>query len=156
MEERPTEASGGGPLPPTYVLLALLAMVALHFTFPWRRPVRLPWRLCGVAPLLLGIAVNLKADRAFKERATTVKPFQPSKALVVDGAYGLSRHPMYLGYVLILVGVATLLRSLSPWLLIPPFALWMAYGFIRVEERMMAERFGPAYAEYRTHVRRWL
>jgi protein-S-isoprenylcysteine O-methyltransferase Ste14 len=32
----------------------------------------------------------------------------------------------------------------------------MECGFIRVEERMMAGRFGPAYAQYRSHVRRWI
>ena len=156
MGERPTEASGGAPLPPTYVLLALLAMVALHFTFPWRRPVRLPWRLCGVVPLLLGIAVNLKADRAFNERATTVKPFQESAALVTDGVYAISRHPMYLGFVLVLLGVGLLLGSATPFAVVPVFAVLMDRVFIRAEERMMAATFGAAWEEYRSRVRRWL
>jgi protein-S-isoprenylcysteine O-methyltransferase Ste14 len=110
-------------LPPTSLLAALLAQLALGRLVPLSTIITGPWRWLGALPLAAGVALNLWADAGLKRAGTTVKPFQPSNALVENGAYGLSRHPMYLGYVLILAGVATLLRSLSPWLVIPPFAL---------------------------------
>lgn len=50
------------------------------------------------------------------QAGTTVKPFQESTALITDGVFRLSRNPMYLGFVLVLTGIATLLGSLTPWL----------------------------------------
>ena len=63
---------------------------------------------------------------------------------------------MYLGMVLMLMGVAALLGSLTPWLVIPPFAMVMTRLFIVHEERMMEEQFGNDYREYCEQVNRWL
>jgi protein-S-isoprenylcysteine O-methyltransferase Ste14 len=143
-------------LPPTYVLMALIVMLILHFALPVVRFIPTPWHLLGLIPLALGVALNLIADRAFRIAGTTVKPFKESTALLNDGVYSISRHPMYLGFVLILIGVAILLGSLTPWVIIPIFAVLMEVVFIRVEERMLEEKFGPAWLVYKKKVRRWL
>lgn len=143
-------------LPPTYLLVALVVMIALHFIFPLTRIIPLPWNILGFAPLILGIAINIVADNAFKKANTTVKPFEESTALLTNGAFRLSRHPMYLGFVLILVGVAALLGSLTPWGVVPIFAVLMDRIFITVEERMMAQKFGAAWRAYKDKTRRWI
>ena len=51
---------------------------------------------------------------------------------------------MYLGFVLILLGIAVLLGSLTPWLVIPIFVILIDRVFIQTEERMLAEQFGQA------------
>jgi protein-S-isoprenylcysteine O-methyltransferase Ste14 len=63
---------------------------------------------------------------------------------------------MYLGFVLILLGVALLLGSLTPWLVIPIFAILIDRVFIQVEERMLAEQFGQDWSTYKAGARRWL
>jgi protein-S-isoprenylcysteine O-methyltransferase Ste14 len=68
----------------------------------------------------------------------------------------MSRNPMYLGMVLILTGIALLLRSLSPFLVILPFAILLERSFIRVEEGMLARKFGPKWEAYKAKTRRWL
>jgi len=143
-------------LPPTYLLLAILAMLVLHFTFPLRRLIPMPWNLVGLIPLLLGIMINLYADKALHVANTTVKPFIEANVLVTGGVYGISRHPMYLGFVSVLAGVAVLLGSLSPWVIVPIFSILMEVVFIRVEERMLEEKFGPAWLAYQKKVRRWI
>jgi steroid 5-alpha reductase family enzyme len=92
----------------------------------------------------------------FRDAKTTVRPFQESAALVTDGAYRISRHPMYLGFVLILLGPAVLLGSLTPFFVVPIFAVVMDRVFIVVEERMLAEEFGQAWLSYKAKVRRWV
>jgi protein-S-isoprenylcysteine O-methyltransferase Ste14 len=124
-------------LPPTYVLIALVVMLILHFIFPGIKLVPLPWNLLGLIPLFIGVALNLVADGAFRRAGTTVKPFQASSALLTEGVYGISRHPIYLGFVLILIGVATLLGSFMPLVVIPIFVVLMEVVFIQVEERML-------------------
>ena len=143
-------------LPPTYLLIALIVMVILHFTFPGIKLIPLPWNLLGLIPLIIGGGLNFVADGAFRRAGTTVRPFQESSALLTDGAFRFSRHPMYLGFVLILIGIAILLGSLTSWVIIPIFVALMEVVFIQVEERMLGEKFGPAWLAYKKKVRRWI
>jgi protein-S-isoprenylcysteine O-methyltransferase Ste14 len=143
-------------LPTHYLLLAILMAAALHFAFPGRVMLPAMWKLLGLIPLAGGVIINLIADSAFHKARTTVKPFQESTALITGGVYRMSRHPMYLGFLLILIGVAMLLGSLTPWFVIPLFAIVIDRLFIAVEEQMLLARFGQTWLDYRTRVRRWL
>jgi len=150
------KAAGGKVLPPTFLFLTVVAMVALHFLLPCRDIIPFPWTLLGIAPFLAGVVLNLSADAALKRHGTTVKPFEKSSALVTDGAYRVSRHPMYLGFICILLGIAVFMGSATPYA--PILVLWVLIRivFVRVEERMMAESFGEAWTEYRARVRSWV
>lgn len=143
-------------LPPTYFLLALIAMAALHMLLPVQRYLGFPVNLAGLVPLAAGLALNLVADRRFKLRQTTVKPFEPSSTLVTEFPFSISRNPMYLGVTLMLLGVALLLGSASALFPVVAFGILMDLRFIRVEERMLAQRFGEEWDRYRARVRRWL
>jgi protein-S-isoprenylcysteine O-methyltransferase Ste14 len=143
-------------LPPAYACLAILVMVGLHFVAPVVVLLAFPWNLSGLLPLAVGLAFNMIASRRFEQVDTTIKPFQPSSALVVEGLFLISRNPMYLGGVLILLGVALLLGTLTPFAVIPGFIILLTETFIKVEERMLEARFGEAYRSYKRQVRRWL
>lgn len=143
-------------LPPVYFLIAVCAMLGLHFLLPSRRVLSFPSTLIGVLPAVAGVALNLVADRAFKCHRTTVKPFQVSTSLVTEGVFTLSRNPMYLGMVLILVGFALFLGTLTPFAVCVVFAVFLQYRFIRVEERMLSDTFGTEWQSYRARVRRWI
>ncbi len=143
-------------LPPTYLLVSIVVMVVLHFLFPVTTIIPLPWNVIGIIPLALGIVINIVADSALHKADTTVKPFEESTALVTHGAYRISRHPMYLGFVLILIGVAILLGSLSPYVVILIFAILMDQVFIKVEERMLKAKFGGEWQAYTLKTRRWI
>ena len=143
-------------MPPNYLLVALLIMIAVHFIVPINNFLKLPWTLTGLLPLAFGVWLNLNTDRAFKRRKTTVKPFESSNALITNGAFNISRHPMYLGFVLVLIGVALLLGSLSPTLVVIAFAFLMDFLFIRKEEEMLDDQFQEDWKQYTSRVRRWL
>jgi protein-S-isoprenylcysteine O-methyltransferase Ste14 len=144
------------PSPLVYFLIAILLTVALHFLLPFRELIPFPWRLAGLLPLLLGLILNVLADRSLKRHRTTVKPWEESTALVTDGVFRLSRHPMYLGMALVLTGVAILLGSLTPWSVLLALVPLFEARFVRVEESMLEETFGEAYRAYRKQVRRWI
>jgi protein-S-isoprenylcysteine O-methyltransferase Ste14 len=143
-------------LPPNYLLVAMILILLLHFIFPIANVIKIPWNLMGLFPLVLGVALNLIADNAYKRSQTTVKPFLESNALITDGVYRLSRHPMYLGFVLILLGVSLLLRSFSPYIVVILFAILMDIVFIRVEESMLEEKFRQEWKDYKSKIRRWI
>ena len=143
-------------MPTTLLLLAIILMVALHYAFPLAAVIPPYWNLLGTAPLLLGIAINLAADKAFHRAGTTVKPFLESEALLTDGVFRLTRNPMYLGFVFILSGTAVLMRTLTPFSIILLFAVLIDRMYIREEERMMAVKFQERWTDYKKNTRRWL
>jgi protein-S-isoprenylcysteine O-methyltransferase Ste14 len=143
-------------LPTTYLLIALIIIVVVHFTIPIIKLVPVPWNLLGLLPVIIGIIINLLADSALHKAGTTVKPFQESRALITDSVYGISRHPMYLGFTLVLIGAAILLGSLTAWVIIPIFIALMEMVFIQVEEQMLEVKFDAAWLNYKRKVRKWI
>ena len=142
--------------PPTYLLISILAMLGLGLLFPNPQVIPPFWNLLGLLPLVLGVWLNLSAEGAFHQAHTTVEPFAQSSALVTNRVFQITRNPMYLGFSLILLGIAILLRSLLPYLVVAAFVLLIARVFIRVEEQMLADRFGDQYKAYQKKTHRWL
>ena len=143
-------------LPPTYLFVSILVMVTLHFLFPISKIIPFPWNLLGAILIALGLAANLIADRAFKKHKTTVKPFEVSTVLITYGIFRITRNPMYLGFVLILIGISIFMGSLTPYVVIPVFAVLMDVVFIRGEQKMLEETFGESWLDYKQKVGRWI
>ena len=131
-------------------------MVCLHLLVPVRQIISAPYRYLGVIPLATGLAVVLWAAGIFRRAETTIKPFEKSSTLVVQGPYRVSRNPIYLGMVCGLVGVAVMAGSVTPFLVVPAFAYLIDRRFIRAEEGLLEQTFGSQYVAYKAEVRRWL
>jgi len=143
-------------LPPVYFLGALVLAVALHYVVPLAQVVPRPWDLVGVLLIAIGLVFIVVPARTFKARDTAIKPFEVSSVLVQDAFFSVSRNPMYLGMVLVLVGVATLLRSATPFVAPVLLAVVLQTRFIRHEEHALESTFGDDYRSYKKRVRRWL
>jgi len=126
-------------LPPTYLFISIAMMALLHFLVPVLMFAVYPWNLLGIIPLVTGVTLNLIADTAFKKEQTTVKPFETSSTLITTGVFQISRHPMYLGMILILFGIAILMGSLTPLIVIVIFSILIELVFARIEEKMLEE-----------------
>ena len=142
--------------PPIYVWTALVAMLVVHFMVPFARIIAFPWKLLGVVPLLLGTALTVRALQLFRLHRTTPEPFRASRALVTSGPFRVTRNPMYLGILLIFSGVACLLGTATPWLVVLMLGGVFDVLFIRREEGKMETKFGDAYRHYKAQVRRWI
>ena len=143
-------------IPPVYLLISLLLMLVLHYQLPLLPLIPSPYSYTGVALIVAGLTLAVLGAGMFKRADTPVRPFQKSTTLVVHGLFRYSRNPMYLGLLLILLGTAILLGSLSPFLVIPVFFVIIREGFIKHEEHFLEELFGEAYRSYKQRVRRWL
>ncbi len=144
--------------PPLVAALCLGLMLALAWMLhAWRFPFSGRFILAG-AVSIAGLGLALTGVRALRRAHTTMSPFSPHKTavLVVDGIYGRTRNPMYLGLALVLTGIAIALAN--PASLAGPllFVLWVDRFQIRAEERVLSERFGSAYTDYLTTTRRWI
>jgi protein-S-isoprenylcysteine O-methyltransferase Ste14 len=131
-------------------------MIVLHIVVPIAVAVRAPFFYAGGIPLAIGTAMIIWARRAFQAAGTPIRPFTESTALVSHGLYRWSRNPMYLGAVLLVAGVALLLGTLAPMLVVVAFFAILQERFIRREERLLDDTFGDRYRTYRRSVRRWL
>lgn len=74
----------------------------------------------------------------------------PSSALEVGGPYRWLRHPIYLGWVLLVFGAPTMTTGRLLFATISTLYLVIAIPF---EERSLLTEFGPAYGSYQQQVR---
>ncbi|KAJ1630246.1 hypothetical protein T492DRAFT_1004310 [Pavlovales sp. CCMP2436] len=102
-----------------------------------------------LGPLCASTGTVLAALGAFR-LGTSLSPWSMPVAenqLQTTGIYAIVRHPIYLGFLLVAVGCATMARS------VPRLVVTCALGlFLRaqsiVEERQMRERHGKAWDDY--------
>ena len=143
-------------VPPVYVLISVLTILLLHFVIPGPTIFPKPWNLLGILPLLLGLVPPVMAVMAFRRAGTSPEPFHEPAAMVTTGIYGISRNPIYLGFLLFLLGVVVLLRTLVPFVVLVGYVVLIERNVIRVEEGMLAQKFGTEWVEYTKRTRRWL
>lgn len=148
-------------LPPIWLFFFLGIALIAHFLFPATRVFELPdgvYRGVLFALLLIaGSFLTLRASNIFAIEKTEILPTSPAnRVLVTRGPYRISRNPMYLGMVLILLGTAVYFGTLPVFLAAIAQFLVLNFVFIPFEEEKMARQFGEQYAAYKRAVRRWL
>jgi protein-S-isoprenylcysteine O-methyltransferase Ste14 len=134
-------------------LMWLTALVAIPFNF------NLPTRLPAAAVFsLLGLVVASAGVISFRRAKTTVNPTRPgsASALVVSGIYRLTRNPMYLGLLLVLLGWGVFLSNALALIWIPVFVIYMNRFQISPEEQALSRLFSHDFLAYKTKVRRWI
>ena len=115
-----------------------------------------PTTLVGAAVAALGLILTLSGARLFARVGTNIRTFNEPGVLVTDGPFRWSRNPIYLGFVVLLLGTAILLGTTTPFMAPVLFALIADRWYIAFEERAMGEKFGVDYVAYMRSTRRWL
>jgi len=117
----------------------------------------------ALAGLGLGLAqlsalIALLAFTSFAVARTTINPLDPSRAsrLVTGGIFRLSRNPMYLSLLMLLIAYAIRLGSWLEGLGPALFIVYVTRFQIIPEERILALRFDAAFSAYRQRTRRWI
>jgi protein-S-isoprenylcysteine O-methyltransferase Ste14 len=112
----------------------------------------------AAAIMLVGIGFSAAGVLAFRRAQTTLNPTKPEQtsSLVSSGVYRVTRNPMYVGLLCVLVAWAVFLSS--AWALLGPvaFVLYITRFQIEPEERALAKLFASEYTDYQAKVRRWL
>jgi protein-S-isoprenylcysteine O-methyltransferase Ste14 len=131
-----------------FLFVAMMVVSALDHRFGWSR---VPPTVCLVGDVLvalgLGLAMTVIIQNSYAAANITVEAEQK---VVSTGLYGLVRHPMYVGNVILMVGVPLALGSYWGLVFLTPGVLVLALR-IRDEEQVL-ERELAGYREYRQQV----
>jgi protein-S-isoprenylcysteine O-methyltransferase Ste14 len=137
------------PLPEPH-LIALGVGIAAEVFVGWT--VSVPGWLRAAGLCLVGGGLAWVAWATWVSRDTNVA--NPDR-LISNGPYAVGRNPMYVGWTVAYVGVGLALANL--WLaLLLPGVLLFTHIAVRREERLLRQRFGPAYLAYLAAVRRYV
>jgi len=140
--------------------IVALFYIAVAFLLGWfvRIPLAVPVVLynIGFALTFIGFLLGVDAFIEFRKAHTTLDPHGSVKSLVVAGVYGFTRNPIYLGFLLMVIGLP--LNSGIYWgILIAPFyTVTMNRLVIEREEAYLEKKFKEQYTGYKSRVRRWL
>ena len=76
--------------------------------------------------------------------------------LIQDGFFAHTRNPLYLGNLLIAVGLVLIADSPAWFFVVLPLTVGMYCAMVLAEEAFLTDRFGQTYLDYCQHVRRFL
>jgi protein-S-isoprenylcysteine O-methyltransferase Ste14 len=145
------------PWPPILVGAVLAGGVLLGRLYPlaWPGMDDLPARIVGYGIGAAGIALVAWGFLTLWRAGTTIMPNQRADRLVTEGAFRFRRNPIYMGEVLIFLGLAELTHNIWFAILAPLLAITLYVLAIRPEEQHLETRFGQAYLDYKGRTRRW-
>jgi len=109
----------------------------------------------GVAGLLLtaGLVLISLSTRDLRVHGHgTPNKRQPARTLVTKGTYALCRHPMFLGYDCMGLGIGLLLRSKGMLFLSFPLFLLVQTTFLLREEQLLAKKFRRSFPSYKKKI----
>ncbi|MEM1377008.1 MAG: isoprenylcysteine carboxylmethyltransferase family protein [Pseudomonadota bacterium] len=144
------------PWPP----MILVATLGIGYLLKYFAPLEIglddlrPW----VSGLLIvcAITIDVLAMLTLSRARTTILPNQRSENLVTNGVFSVSRNPIYVANILLLLGIAMWTNNLWLLLLTPLSAFATQQLAIVREEAHLISQFGTEYSEYQSRVRRWL
>jgi protein-S-isoprenylcysteine O-methyltransferase Ste14 len=111
----------------------------------------------GILLFATGLVIMLDCILRFAlEGKGTLSPVDPTRELVASGLYRLSRNPMYVGVMTMLLGETVF--SESVYFLIYSTLIFVLFHtfIIKIEEPRLRKDFGNAYEVYCKKVRRWI
>lgn len=107
----------------------------------------------GVISVVIGLALAVTGAVALRTNYSSTLVIRESHELVDRGLYRVVRHPIYLGALLVALGLPL---GTSSWIALPPMLLLIPLVLYRIhiEERLLIEEFGDAYRSYMRRTRR--
>ena len=144
--------------PPYLVLIGLIISFLLEFLL-YKNEIfdnSIVFRLIGIVLSIGAIFLFVKSVKIFNVKNEKLHPRSISTQVFKDGPFRISRNPIYLAMVFLLIGIGLTFNSF--WFLYSGvvIAIMLHYGVIIPEENYLEKEFGKDYLEYKKSVRRWL
>lgn len=161
--ERPGTDRADVRVPPAVFFLPMAAAAAVHylvaplnFTFPLVIGGPVVRFAVGAILGLIGLGLPALAMAQFRKTGQKVDVAQPTTSIIRTGPYRFTRNPMYLGAMLVHLGVGIGIGSAWVIAAVVPAVVLAQVLAIVPEEKYLSRKFGDEYGRYRASVRRWL
>lgn len=102
-----------------------------------------------------GVILLLAGFLAFKAHQQVFDEVRDPPEVIKTGVFKYVRHPMYLGAILLFLGLTVITLSLASLGLFVIIVIFYEY-IARYEEKLLIANFGEDYENYKTATRRWL
>jgi protein-S-isoprenylcysteine O-methyltransferase Ste14 len=139
---------------PIFIFASIGLIILFFLMLPEDNIIPIPYNLAGLIIALGGFHLMGKARSIFKKYETSLGYEEPSR-IVTKGPFQKTRNPMYLGMVLLLLGLAVCFQNIFSLLIPVLFFLYLHFLVIPKEEKKMKDIFGDEYLEYKKQVGRW-
>ena len=106
------------------------------------------WSIAGMILYAAGLTIALIAVFTLKRFYSSTLLTREDHQLITHGIYGFTRHPIYLGTLMCMIGISIFTRSLFGFLIMLVMVPIFLYR-IRMEERMLTGEFGDGYRAYK-------
>jgi len=110
----------------------------------------------GLIVIFAAVNIKLFAAREMVRVKTNLDIRKPATDIATSGLYGVSRNPLYIGMILLNIGIGCIVNSLWIFLLSAGLAVTLQKGVIEPEEAYLEQKFGEKYMRYKARVRRWI
>lgn len=135
-----------------YIFIAM--MIGRFVPMPFEIPTMV--QNIGLGLTFIGFLLGVGAFLEFRRARTTLDPHGSVKTLVTGGIYKLTRNPIYLGFLLMVIGFPLTFGSLWGVVVAPFFIVTLSRLVIEKEEAYLEKKFKGEYTDYSSRVRRWL
>lgn len=144
-------------LPPVLFVLFIIVMGIICWRMGFPHNIAYPHNLVGLPFVVSGLMLAAAGKMLFKKLDTNIMTFDEPDKLVTSGVFKYTRNPMYLGFVVAMLGFSLLMgAAISSMLLTMLFLMITDRWYIAFEEKAMYKKFGLDYEEYCRKVRRWV
>ena len=142
--------------PPVVTLVFLVAVYFLGRFIPLPFSMPSVVRYTGAALVIVGVLLGIAAFLEFQKARTTLDPHGSTTQIVTSGIYRFTRNPIYLGFLLVIIGLPLYLGFVWGIILAPVYVFLMNHLVIQHEEAYLEGKFGDLYTSYTSRVRRWV
>jgi protein-S-isoprenylcysteine O-methyltransferase Ste14 len=138
------------------IVIQGIGFAILWMNSHWVRSPSTPRIAASVTGLALGGVLSWTSARTLGRQWRFDAGLNPDHQLVQSGAYRVVRHPIYASMLCMLLGTGFLITPLPMLLLALCFFLVGLEIRVRIEDALLASRFGEAFRDYQRRVPAYL
>lgn len=142
--------------PPLIFLISILFGLLVNRLYPMSvvpESLAMPF---GILFIVAAFGVAFLGFRELGRHKTTVRPDEPSSAIVKSGPYRFTRNPLYVSLSTLQLGIGLWANILWVVVMLIPVWIVMTTQVIAREEAYLERAFGDDYLAYKSSVRRWI
>jgi protein-S-isoprenylcysteine O-methyltransferase Ste14 len=135
----------------------VFALLTTHPSYPLgRESLNLLFDVLGIVIALLGEALRiLTIGYEYIERGGRDRQVYASR-LVQGGVFAHCRNPLYVGNILLALGLALIVHSTALYLVVLPLIVYAYVAIVAAEELFLRKTFGTEFERYCRRVNRWV